>query len=86
MNAKLRIKIPAGTQSGKILRLRGKGIPDINGYGRGDLLVYVQVWTPQNLTAEEKAMFEKLKNSPNFKPAPTAEDKDFYNRLKKLFQ
>lgn len=86
VNAKLRIKIPAGTQSGKILRLRGKGIPDINGYGRGDLLVYVQVWTPQNLTAEEKAMFEKLKNSPNFKPAPTAEDKDFYNRLKKLFQ
>lgn len=86
VNAKLRIKIPAGTQSGKILRLRGKGIPDINGYGRGDLLVYVQVWTPKNLTAEEKAMFEKLKNSPNFKPAPTAEDKDFYNRLKKLFQ
>lgn len=86
VNAKLRIKIPAGTQSGKILRLRGKGIPDINGYGRGDLLVYVQVWTPKNLTAEEKSMFEKLKNSPNFKPAPTAEDKDFYNRLKKLFQ
>lgn len=86
VNAKLRIKIPAGTQSGKILRLRGKGVPDINGYGRGDLLVYVQVWTPQNLTAEEKAMFEKLRNSPNFKPAPTAEDKDFYNRLKKLFQ
>lgn len=86
VNTKLRIKIPAGTQSGKILRLRGKGIPDINGYGRGDLLVYVQVWTPQNLTTEEKAMFEKLRNSPNFRPAPTAEDKDFYNRLKKLFQ
>lgn len=86
VNTKLRIKIPAGTQSGKILRLRGKGIPDINGYGRGDLLVYVQVWTPKNLTSEEKAMFEKFKSSSNFKPAPTAEDKDFYNRLKKLFQ
>ncbi len=85
VNARLRIKIPAGTQSGKILRLKGKGIPDINGYGRGDLLVYVQVWTPQNLTAEEKAIFEKLKNSPNFKPAPSSEDRDFYNRLKKLF-
>ena len=85
VDAKLRIKIESGTQSGKILRLRGKGIPDINGYGAGDLLVYVQVWTPTNLSSEEKQLLEKLKQSPNFAPKPTGDDRNFFDRIKRMF-
>ena len=85
VDGKLRIKIEPGTQSGKLLRLRGKGIPDINGYGRGDLLVYVQVWIPKNLKGENKAMVEKLAKSPEFSPKPTKEDKSIFDRLKNMF-
>lgn len=82
---RIRIKVEAGTQSGTFLRIRGKGIPDINGYGRGDLLVYVQVWIPKKLDKEEREMIEKLKPSPNFAPKPTRNDKNFFDRLKKMF-
>lgn len=82
---KLRIKIEPGTQSGKILRLRGKGVPDINGYGAGDLLVYVQVWIPKNLSAEEAAQMEKFRTSPNFTPKPSSDDMNFFERIKKMF-
>lgn len=85
VSGKLRIKIDPGTQSGKILRLRGKGVPDINGYGAGDLLVYVQVWMPKNLTSEEKAQIEKFKNSSNFTPRPSTDDMNFFDRIKKMF-
>lgn len=85
VDGKLRIKIDAGTQSGKVLRLRGKGIPDVNGYGAGDLLVYVQVWTPKNLNASEKAVIEKLKGSASFEPKPSASDKNFFDRIKGMF-
>ncbi len=85
VDTKLRIKIEPGTQSGKILRLKGKGIPDINGYGAGDLLVYVQVWTPHSLSAEDKANVERLRNSSSFIPKPTSDDKNFFERLKKFF-
>ena len=85
VEAKLRIKIEPGTQSGKVLRLRGKGVPDINGYGAGDLLVYVQVWTPTNLSSEEKQLLEKLKQSPNFTPKPTGDDRNFFDRIKRMF-
>lgn len=84
-DGKLRIKIEPGTQSGKILRLRGKGIPDVNGYGCGDLLVYIQVWIPKKLDKSDKELLEKLKASPAFKPAPTSDDKNFFERLKKMF-
>ena len=87
IDGKLKVKIPAGTQSGKVLRLRGKGIPDINGYGRGDLLVYVEVWIPTHLSSEEKKMMEDLKQNENFKPINIKEEKrSFFQRLKGFFR
>ncbi len=85
VDGKLRIKIEPGTQSGKILRLRGKGVPDVNGYGTGDLLVYIQVWIPKKVDKAEKEILEKIQESKNFQPAPTKDDKNFFERLKKMF-
>jgi molecular chaperone DnaJ len=85
ISGKAKIKIDEGTQSGKILRLRGKGIPDVNGYGTGDQLVHVNVWTPKSLSKEEKEILEKLKNSDNFKPNPSKSDKGFFDRVKEFF-
>lgn len=85
VDGKLRIKVEPGTQSGKILRLRGKGVPDVNGYGAGDLLVYIQVWIPKKVDKEEKEMLEKIQESKNFKPSPTKDDRNFFERLKKMF-
>ncbi|MBR5856510.1 MAG: molecular chaperone DnaJ [Bacteroidales bacterium] len=85
VDGKLKIKIEPGTQSGKMLRLRGKGVPDINGYGSGDLLVYVQVWIPKSTTSEERKLVEKLRDSSNFSPKPNNDDKNFFDRIKKMF-
>ena len=85
IDGKAKIKIPAGTQSGKIFRLKGKGFPEVQGYGRGDQLIHVNVWTPQHVTAEEKAMLEKLMHSENFKPNPSKSDKSFFERIKEAF-
>jgi molecular chaperone DnaJ len=85
IGGKVRIKIDPGTQSGKILRLRGKGIKDINGYGTGDELIYVNVWTPRKLSTDEKAKLENLRDSANFKPQPDATDKGFFERMKEYF-
>ena len=73
------------TQSGKILRLRGKGIPSINGYGRGDLLVHVNVWTPKDLNREQKEFFEKMLTDEHFLPKPQKEDKSFFEKVKDMF-
>jgi molecular chaperone DnaJ len=81
----VRIKIDPGTQSGKILRLRGKGLKDLNGYGTGDELIYISVWTPKKLSAEEKAKLESLRTSPNFQPQPDAGEKGFFERMKEYF-
>jgi molecular chaperone DnaJ len=86
LDGKARIKIEAGTQSGKILRLKGKGLPDLNGYGRGDILVNLSVWTPKDLTREEAQILEKLSHSENFKPHPSKKDKGFFDRMKDIFQ
>ncbi|MFL5752078.1 MAG: molecular chaperone DnaJ [Bacteroidia bacterium] len=86
IDAKAKIKIDAGTQSGRVLRLKGKGLPDINAYGRGDLLVNINVWTPQQLTAEEKKMLEKLRESKNFEPNPGKREKGFFDRMKEYFE
>lgn len=86
LDGKAKVKIDAGTQPGKILRLKGKGIPDVNGYGRGDLLVSVNIWTPQNLSSEEKKTLEKLRESPNFQPQPDKKDKGFFERMKEYFE
>jgi molecular chaperone DnaJ len=82
---KARIKIEQGTPSGKILRLKGKGLPDFNGYGRGDLLININVWVPKSLTKEEKEILEKLKKSPNFQPNPSKNEKGFFDKMKDLF-
>ena len=85
IDGRAKIKIPAGTQSGKIFRLKGKGFPEVQGYQRGDQLVHVNIWTPQNLTAEEKSMLEKMNESPNFKPQPGKSEKSFFEKVKEVF-
>ncbi|RLD40247.1 MAG: molecular chaperone DnaJ [Bacteroidetes bacterium] len=85
IDGKAKIKITPGTQGGKVLRLKGKGLPDVNGYGKGDILVNVNIWTPRNLSAEEKKILEKLKYSPNFKPNPTSKDKSYFDRMRDFF-
>jgi molecular chaperone DnaJ len=85
IDGRAKIKIPAGTQSGKIFRLKGKGFPEVNGYHRGDQLIHVNAWTPQSLSSEEKAMLEKLAESPNFKPQPGKSEKSFFEKVKEVF-
>lgn len=85
IDGRAKIKIPPGTQSGKIFRLKGKGFPGINSYEKGDQLIYVNVWTPQHLTPEEKAILEKLNDSPNFKPQPEKSDKSFFDKVREMF-
>jgi molecular chaperone DnaJ len=85
INGKAKIKIPAGTQAGKILRLKGKGLPGVHDSRHGDLLIYLNVWTPQNISKEEKQIFEKLDKSTNFIPSPDKKEKGFYNRMKEFF-
>jgi molecular chaperone DnaJ len=86
IDGRAKIKIPPGTQSGKIFRLKGKGFPEINGYGRkGDQLINVNVWTPQNLSTEEKAVLEAMRESENFQPHPSKSEKGFFDKLKEVF-
>lgn len=85
IDGRAKIKIPPGTQSGKIFRLKGKGFPEVQGYNKGDQLIYVNVWTPQQVSDEEKRMLEKLSESPNFKPNPNKSDKSFFERVKEAF-
>lgn len=85
VNGKVRIKLEEGIQSGKILRLKGKGIPSVNGYGNGDLLVHVNVWTPKTLSKEQKQFFEKNITDENFIPHPEKSDKSFFEKVKDMF-
>jgi molecular chaperone DnaJ len=85
INGKVRIKLEEGIQSGKILRLKSKGIPSINGYGNGDLLVHVNVWTPKTLTKEQRQFFEKSLSDDNFIPNPEKSDKSFFEKVKDMF-
>jgi len=85
IDGRAKIKIPPGTQSGKIFRLKGKGFPAVNSYQKGDQLIHVNVWTPQHVSAEEKAMLEKMSHSNNFKPHPDKSDKSFLDKMRELF-
>jgi molecular chaperone DnaJ len=85
ISGKVKIKLEEGIQSGKILRLKGKGLPSVNSYGTGDLLIHINVWTPQKLSKEEKQFFENCRESANFKPSPTGNDKSFFDRVKEMF-
>ena len=81
-----KVKIDAGTQSGTVVRLRGKGLPTVNGYGgTGDLYVKFAVWIPKKLDKDEKSLIESLRNKESFKPNPSKEDRSFFDKLKDLF-
>ena len=85
IDGRAKIKIPAGTQSGKIFRLKGKGFPSINSYEKGDQLIHINIWTPQTLSTEEKELMEKLKDAKNFQPQPEKNEKSFYSKMKEMF-
>tara|TARA_A100001011_G_scaffold271728_1_gene280986 strand:+ start:6246 stop:7343 length:1098 start_codon:yes stop_codon:yes gene_type:complete len=85
LDGKARIKLESGIQSGKTLRLRGKGLPSVNGYGNGDLLVHVNVWTPKTLSKEQRQFFEKMSADSNFIPHPEKTDKSFFEKVKDMF-
>ncbi len=85
IDSRVKIKIDPGTQPGKILRLRGKGVPEVNGYGKGDLMVSINVWMPKNISSDEKKMLEKLQASENFEPKPDKTEKGFFHKMKNFF-
>ncbi|MEE4285172.1 MAG: molecular chaperone DnaJ [Mariniphaga sp.] len=85
VESKVKVKIEPGTQPEKILRLRGKGLPDVNGYGRGDLLVRIHVWIPKKLNPDERKMLEKLLESPGFQDGPSSSEKSFFEKMKDMF-
>ena len=86
IDSKVRIKIAAGTQAGKVLRLKGKGLPELNGYGSGDILAIVDVIIPTKLTSEEKRLLEKLAEGPNFKKADTPRgEQNIFDRMRNFF-
>lgn len=85
LDGRARVTVPPGTQSGKIFRLKEKGLPGLQAYQRGDQLIHVNVWTPKKLTDEERRTLEKLRDMPNFKPTPDKEDKSFFDRVRDVF-
>ncbi|WP_395808287.1 molecular chaperone DnaJ [Daejeonella sp.] len=86
IDGKAKIKIDPGTQGGKILRLKGKGVPEVNSYHRGDQLIYINIWTPKVLSKEEREILDSLKESPNFKPQPGKNEKSFFDKMKEYFE
>jgi molecular chaperone DnaJ len=85
IDGRAKIKIPAGTQSGKIFRLKGKGFPSIESHEKGDQLIQVNVWTPQTISEEERIAVESLQESENFKPKPDKNDKTFWEKIRETF-
>jgi molecular chaperone DnaJ len=86
IDGKVRIKIAPGTHAGKVLRLRGKGLPDVNGYGRGDIMVVVDITIPDELTKEERKIIEQLSEMPHFKRAASVENQNIFERMKNFFR
>lgn len=85
LSGNVKVKIPPGTQAGKIFRLKGKGLPSLQQYGKGDQLINVNVWTPRTLNAEETQMLEKMRGMANFNPKPNSGEKGFFERMKEYF-
>jgi molecular chaperone DnaJ len=85
IDGRAKIKVPAGTQSGKIFRLKGKGFPHVNSYEKGDQLIQVNIWTPQHISHEEKEMLEKMNESKNFTPSPEKNEKSFFDKVREMF-
>ncbi|MEM1326366.1 MAG: molecular chaperone DnaJ [Bacteroidota bacterium] len=86
IDGRVKIKVPAGTQSGKIFRLKGKGLPAVQSYGKGDQLIHVNVWTPKKLNDQEKKLLKELRGMPNFKPQPGRSEKGFFEKMKDYFK
>ena len=86
IDGKAKIKIPAGTQAGKIFRLKGKGFPSVQSYGKGDQLIHVNIWTPQKVSDQEKAVLEGMKTSDNFQPKPEKNSKTFFQKIREMFE
>ncbi len=86
IDGRAKIKISAGTHAGKVLRLNGKGLPDVNGYGRGDILVVVDITIPSNLNSEEKKLVEKLDKLPSFEKAESVKNQNIFERMKNFFR
>lgn len=86
IDGKARIKLEPGTQGGKILRLKGKGIPEVNSYRRGDQLIQINIWTPKQINNDERELLEKLRTSENFKPNPGKNEKSFFDRMREYFE
>lgn len=86
IDGRVKIKVPAGTQSGKIFRLKGKGLPSVQSYGKGDQLIHVNVWTPKKLSDEDRAILEQIREMPNFNPQPGKSEKGFFEKMKDYFK
>ncbi len=86
IDGRVKIKVPAGTQSGKIFRLKGKGLPSVQSYGKGDQLIHVNVWTPKKLSEEDRAILEQIREMPNFNPQPGKSEKGFFEKMKDYFK
>ena len=84
LDGKAKIKIEPGTQPGKVLRLKNKGLPSVNRYGTGDLLINIGVYVPENLTKEQKEVLSNLENEANFQPSNSVKDKIF-NKFRSFF-
>ena len=85
ISGKVKIKVDPGTQSGKVLRLRGKGLPSVQGYATGDQFIHIHIWTPVKVSKEEKELLEKLKGSENFNPSADTKDPGFFKRMRDMF-
>ena len=85
LGGKAKIKVDAGTQSGKIVRLRGKGLPSVDSYGNGDLLINLNVWTPKKLSKSETKALEELRDSANFQPEPDHGERGFFDKVRDMF-
>lgn len=85
IDGRAKIKVPPGTQSGKIFRLKGKGFPHVSSYEKGDQLIQVNIWTPQHVSSEEKDMLEKMNDSKNFAPNPEKNEKSFFDKVREMF-
>lgn len=85
IDGKVKVKIPPGTQAGKIFRLKGKGLPGVQTYGKGDQLIHVSIWTPKKLTDKDRDLLEQMREMPNFNPAPGKGEKGFFERMKDYF-
>jgi len=85
LDGKVKIKVPPGTQAGKIFRLKDKGLPSVQSYDRGDQLIHVNIWTPKSLTDEERNMLEKMRDMKNFQPNPGKSERSFFDKMREMF-